>query len=117
MPRKSALPRSISPNSPKSDSPNNPKSISPRRNRDPPRGYKISPRSPPESPATEPISPEELSKMIALFKQTIPNKDVLEVVIDELKKKVVKQRIKWEKLKNKKYFDISTLKYGPRGYN
>ena len=96
MPRKSALPRSISPNSPKSDSPNNPKSISPRRNRDPPRGYKISPRSPPESPATKPISPDKLSKMIALIKAEIKNEDVSGIIISNIQKTVEKQRIKWE---------------------
>lgn len=105
---------------PRSDSPNLSRSNSPPRQLPAHYRGKLSPpppKSSPKSPATEPISPEEISKMIALLKHTIPNKDVLEVVINEFKKNVVKQRIKWEKLKNKKYFDISTLKYGPRGYN
>ena len=102
---------------PRSDIPNMPKSISPRRNRDPPPGYKISHRSPPESPATKPISPGKLSKMIALIKAEIKNEDVSGIIISNIQKTVEKQRIKWEKKQNQRFFDISTLKYGPRGYN
>jgi hypothetical protein len=75
------------------------------------------PPSPPKSPVTKPISPDDLSKMIALLKHIIPNKDASEVIIYELKKNIERQRIKWEKLHNQKFYDISTLKYGPRGYN
>jgi len=75
------------------------------------------PPSPPKSPATKPISPDDLSKIIASIKHIIPNKDVSEVIIDELKKNIERQRIKWDKLHNQKFYDLSTLKYGPRGYN
>ena len=56
--------------------------------------------------------------MIALLlKHKIHNKDVLKEIINELQKKVERQRIKWENKQNQKFFDLSTLKYGPRGYN
>jgi len=53
----------------KSSSPNSPKSISPRRNDPRLRMERSPPPSPPKSPAKKPISPDDLSKMIALIKK------------------------------------------------
>lgn len=102
--RRQRLTKSISPDLPKSNSPPRQRPAHYRDKLSPPP-----PKSSPKSPATEPISPDELSKMIALLKNVIPNKDALEVIIDELEKKVVNQRIKWNKLKSKKYTDLSEI--------
>ena len=102
--RRERLTKSISPDLSRSNSPPRQRPAHYRGKLSPPP-----PKSSPKSPATEPISPDELSKMIALLKNVIPNKDALEVIIDELEKKVVNQRIKWNKLKSKKYTDLSEI--------
>lgn len=88
-------------------SPNSPNSISPpRRNKEHTLGYK---KSPYESPVTEPISPDNLIKMIALLKTEIKHPDLLELIIDSLQKKVEKQRIRWQEERDERLFASSIL--------
>ena len=90
------------------------KPTSPLRNspHSPPPGDTSPPYSPRKSP-TKPTSPDDLIRQIALLKHLIHNKDALGVIIDELQKKIETQRFEWnEYKKNRRYYDISRLKYG-----